>query len=210
MIRLTIKLFLLFSLPSLIWAQNPDPWRITASDINPARYFGISVANGMLGLVSSPEPMQASAVVLNGIYDNYQRGRVSNILQVFDPVSMVLQVDGTELNAGNIKDFRQSLDMRRAVLQTDFAFGERLNVKHELMALRHLPHTALAIITLEAKEDVDIQARSLIKAPDHLREVRNTFATIDRPHVTVPLLTSVGQSPTGVHTVAASNSIIFP
>lgn len=37
----------------------------------------------MIGLVSSTEPMQSSAVVLNGIYDSYQRGRVSNILQVF-------------------------------------------------------------------------------------------------------------------------------
>ncbi|MEM6347128.1 MAG: glycoside hydrolase family 65 protein [Bacteroidota bacterium] len=206
----TIRLLLLIWFPSLLWAQSPDPWQITASDFDPSDYFGISVANGMIGLVSSPEPMQSSAVVLNGIYDNYQRGRVSNILQVFDPVSLVLQVDGTELSGKNVRDFAQTLDMRQAKLSTSFSFGQRLSVTHELMALRHLPHTALAIVTLEAKEDIEIQARSLIKSPDHLRDVRNTFATIDRPHVTVPLLTSVGKSPTGVHTVAASNSIIFP
>jgi trehalose/maltose hydrolase-like predicted phosphorylase len=50
---------------------------------------------------------------------------------------------------------------------------------------------------------------SIIEAPDHLTDVHNLFSEIDRPHVKIPLLTSVGKSPSGKHTVAASNSIIF-
>ncbi|WP_445422159.1 hypothetical protein [Arsenicibacter rosenii] len=63
------------------YGQAVDPaWQIEAKDINPARYFGITVANGMIGLVSSPEPMKVKDVVLNGAFDTYGRGRVSNIL----------------------------------------------------------------------------------------------------------------------------------
>ena len=73
--------FLLFSVE--IFSQQTDPWLISATAIDPNNYYGVTVANGMVGLVSSPEPMKVKDVVLNGVYDYYQRGRVSNILKTF-------------------------------------------------------------------------------------------------------------------------------
>ena len=52
-----------------LFSQN-DEWHLVADQIDPNRYFGITVANGMIGLVSSPEPMKVKDVVLNGAYDN--------------------------------------------------------------------------------------------------------------------------------------------
>ena len=46
-----------------------DPWKITASKINPANYYGITVANAMLGVVSSPEAFKVKDVLLAGAYD---------------------------------------------------------------------------------------------------------------------------------------------
>ena len=57
-------------------AQNQE-WTIDANAIDPNNYYGVTVANGMVGLVSSPEPMKVKDVVLNGVFDYYQRGRVS-------------------------------------------------------------------------------------------------------------------------------------
>jgi hypothetical protein len=36
--------------------RNPqsDAWKIVGENIDPANYYGITVANGMIGLVSSP------------------------------------------------------------------------------------------------------------------------------------------------------------
>ncbi|MCU0373881.1 MAG: hypothetical protein MUF24_01115, partial [Chitinophagaceae bacterium] len=48
-----------------------DPWKITAANFNPANYYGITVANGMLGIVSAPEPFKVKDVVLAGAYDTY-------------------------------------------------------------------------------------------------------------------------------------------
>lgn len=190
-------------------AVSQDLWSIQSDPISPSNYFGVTVANGMVGLVSSPEPMRVKDVVLNGVYDHYQRGRVSNILKTFNHINMNLDVDGRRVSGRDVSDYKQVLDMKRAVLTTTFKVGDVLSVKHSIMALRHLPFTALATVEITALKNVRVTPMSVIEAPDHLGDVRNLFSTIDRPHVKIPLLTSIGKSPSGKHTLAASNSFIF-
>lgn len=205
------RLLLLFIFLPLVMAAQPDPaWRIEATNIDPGHYFGITVANGMVGLVSSPMPMKVKDVVLNGVYDDYQRGRVSNILKTFNHLNMNLEVNGRRIGLSDIRDYRQVLDMRRAALITTFRVGEALSVRHTLMALRHLPYTAMAMVELTATRDVVVTPMSVIEAPDHLMGIKNLYSEIDRPHARIPLLSSVAKSPSGRHTVAVSNSIIFP
>ena len=195
-----------------LFSQNPktdDTWLVRAESIDPSNYYGVTVANGMIGIVSSAEPMQVKDVVLNGVYDYYQRGRVSNILKAFNHVNMNLDVDGRRITRKDIQHFTQTLDMRRAELVSTFDVGDKLSVKHTLLALRHLPYTALTVMELTAHKDVTISPMSVITAPAHLMEVRNYYSEIDRPHVLIPLLTSVAKSPSGKLTVAASTAFIF-
>ena len=191
-----------------LYAQN-DAWHIVADNIDPANYYGITVANGMIGLVSSPEPMRVKDVVLNGAYDNYGRGRVSNILKGFNFVNMNLDVDGRRIGRKDISAYKQTLDMKGAQLTTTFNVGDKLSVNHRVMALRHLPFCALSIVEITAKKDITITPASVIESPDILQDVRNYYSEIDRPHVLIPLLTSVGKSPSGKYTVAASSSFVF-
>ncbi len=184
-------------------------WTIEASAIDPNHYYGVTMGNGMVGLVSSPEPMKVRDVVLNGVYDYYQRGRVSNVLKTFNHVNMNLDVDGNRISLRDISNYRQVLDMKKAILTTTFDVGEKVSVTHRMMALRHLPYTALTMVEIKAKKDVKITPMSVIEAPNHLMDVRNLYSQIDRPHVTIPLLSSVAKSPSGKHTVAVSNSFIF-
>jgi protein-glucosylgalactosylhydroxylysine glucosidase len=213
MMLLAKRLALLFLfLPGLLLAQEDlknSPWHIVADDINPSNYFGITTANGMIGLVSSPEPMKVKDVVLNGAYDNYLRGRVSNILKGFNFVNMNLDVDGRRIGRRDISNYRQTLDMQQAQLLTTFEVGDKLAVSHSVMALRHLPYCALTIVELKAKKEVTVTPMSVIEAPEMLQDVRNYYSEIDRPHVLIPLLTSVGKSPSGKYTVAASTSFVF-
>ncbi len=194
--------------PLSCFAQQSGEWIIEAKSIDPKNYYGVTVANGMIGLVSSSEPMTVKDVVLNGAYDYYQRGRVSNILKTFNHVNMSLDVDGQRISRSTISNYRQVLDMKNASLSTSFE-TEQLTVTHTLMALRHLPYTALTIVEIKAKKNVKITPMSVIEAPDHLIDVHNLYSEIERPHVSIPLLTSVGKSPSGRLTVAASNSFIF-
>ncbi|MCC6413720.1 MAG: glycoside hydrolase family 65 protein [Saprospiraceae bacterium] len=189
--------------------QTDSPWLITAQNFDPNNYYGITVANGMIGLVSSPDPMRVKDVVLNGAYDNYQRGRVSNILKGFNFVNMNLDVDGNRISRKSISNYTQVLDMRNAELNTTFDVGDKISVSHRVMALRHLPYCALSIVEIKAKKDVTITPASVIEAPDMLQDVRNLYAEIDRPHVIIPLMSSVGKSPSGKYTVAATTSFVF-
>ena len=79
---------------SISLSAQDSTWEIVADDIDPNNYYGITVANGIVGIVSSPVPMQVTDVVLNGVYDYYQRGRVSNILKTFNHVNMNMDIDG--------------------------------------------------------------------------------------------------------------------
>lgn len=211
------KLMCGVGLALLIGYQSPDvlgqstsaDWQIVGQNINPANYYGITVANGMIGLVSSPEPMKVKDVVLNGAFDTYGRGRVSNILKVFNFVNMNLDVDGSRLGPKDIANYRQTLDMQKAALTTTFDYKDKVGVRQTVMALRHLPYSALTMVEITARKDCEISPMSVIETPENLKEVKNFYAEIDRSHVTIRLLTSVAKSPSGRHTVAASNSFIF-
>jgi|GEM_PF-2426068 len=109
-IMFRVLLIILLTGYHLLSAQTDDGWTITARDINPNNYYGVTVANGMIGIVSSPEPLKVADVVLNGVYDYYQRGRVSNILKTFNHVNMELDVDGQRISRKNIDDYTQTLN----------------------------------------------------------------------------------------------------
>lgn len=207
MMKPALFLALILVAPGL--ARGQDGWHVTATDIDPAHYYGVTVANGMLGLVSAPEPLKVRDVVLNGAYDRYGRGRVSNILRGFNFADMNLDVDGERVHRGIISGFTQTLDMRAGELVSTFTVRDRADVRATMMALRHLPYSALILFEVTARKDITVTPYSLIQAPDILRDVRNFYAEINRPHARIPLMTSVGQSPTGRLTVAASNSLVF-
>jgi trehalose/maltose hydrolase-like predicted phosphorylase len=200
---------------SISFAQN-DNWTITASEINPEQYYGVTAANGMVGLVTSPQPLKVKDVVLNGVFDTYSRGRVSNILKGFNFADLELDVrpegiptQTQRINLDNVEDMKQTIDMRYGIFKTSFTHRNMVEVKSEMMALRHLPFTSLITLEVKALQDVDIFPSSKIIAPDILRDPKQHFSIMDYPHVRIPLMTSVAKSPTGKHTLAACNSFIF-
>src|ERR1700741_5566507 len=107
-----------------IFSQTVDPWRIKADKIDPSNYYGVTVANGMIGIVSSPEPFKVKNVVRAGAYDLYGRGRVSNFLNSFNLLNMFLRINGHDVNNGNIQNFKQELDMQHAAFSATFDYGD--------------------------------------------------------------------------------------
>ena len=186
-----------------------DPWIIGASAPDPSNYYGVTVANGMIGIVSSPQPFQVKDVVLAGAYDLYGRGRVSNFLKSFNLLNMRFSVDSTEISAKNISSMKQTLNMHRASFTTSFNYMDKASITYTYYALRQLPFTVLMDITIQAKKDILIEPASVMEAPDALRDVQNYYNEIDRPHVVISLLTSTAKSPTGKLLMCASNTFLF-
>jgi protein-glucosylgalactosylhydroxylysine glucosidase len=186
-----------------------DAWKIKADKIDPNNYYGITVANGMIGIVSSPEPFKVKDVVLAGAYDLYGRGRVSNFLKSFNLLNMYLEIDGKRIDAKSAVGMQQELDMRKASFTTSFDYGDKATVSYTYYSLRHLPYTVLMDVNITAKKDINITGASVMEAPDALKDVQNYYNEIDRPHVVISLLTSTAKSPTGKLQMCASNTFLF-
>lgn len=204
------RIFAILFLSSVVSnTQGQDPWRITASKIDPSNYYGITVANGQTGIVSSPEAFKVKDVVLAGAYDLYGRGRVSNFLKSFNLLNMYLEIDGRRLGNADATNMRQELDMQHASFTTSFDYKDAATVSYTYYALRHLPYSVLMDITITAKKNIAVGSASVMEAPDALKDVQNYYNEIDRPHTTISLLTSTAKSPTGKLLMCASNAFIF-
>ena len=199
----------LFSFLVAAAAVAQDPWIITANKIDLGNYYGATVANGMIGIVSSPEPFKVKDVVLAGAYDLYGRGRVSNFLKSFNLLNMYLEVDGKRIGNADASNMKQQLDMHHASFTTTFDYGDKAAVTYTYYSLRQLPFTVLMDVAITAKKDINITSASVMEAPDALKEVQNYYNEIDRPHVVISLLTSTAKSPTGKLLMCASNTFLF-
>jgi trehalose/maltose hydrolase-like predicted phosphorylase len=202
---ITYGLFVFFSIISFISAQAQDPWILKADNIN-GRYFGETVANGAVGIVTSNAPFRIQDVVLAGAYDLYGRGRVGNFLKGFNLLNMRFQIDG----ALNASDMTQQLNMRNGSFTTTFNETDKATVNYTYYALRQLPYTVMLDVSVTAKKDITIDVANLLSAPDAIRDVQNYYRVIDNPHTMISLLTSTGKSPTGKLTMVASTTFIFP
>jgi trehalose/maltose hydrolase-like predicted phosphorylase len=198
------------SLALLCYCANAqDAWKIAASNIDPKNYYGITVANGQIGIVSSPEAFKIKDVVLAGAYDLYGRGRVSNFLKSFNLLNMYMEINGRRLSNADVSNMQQTLDMQHASFTTSFNYKDVATVSYTYYALRNLPYSVLIDITVAAKKDIALGSASVMEAPDALKDVQNYYNEIDRPHTTISLLTSTAKSPTGKLLMCASNAFIF-
>ena len=202
-------LFFAFIYSNIYSDDSLSTWKITASVIDKSNYYGVTVANGMIGLVSSPHPLKVKEVILNGVFDNYGRGKVSNILKGFNFMNVEIDVDGIDIDYYNINDFKQTLNMKHGEFITEFKYQKKLDIKSKLVALRHLPYTSLRVVTLKALEDIDIGVRNIIEAPLLLKDIKNSYSEIDRPHVLISLFGSSAKSPTEKHTISVTCSFVF-
>jgi len=201
-----------FFLPILFFSCQcfaQDAWKIKADKIDPTNYYGVTVANGMIGVVSSPEPFRIKDVVLAGAYDLYGRGRVSNFLKSFNLLNMYLEIDGKRIDARSASNMQQELDMKKASFTTTFDYSDKASVTYTYYSLRHLPYTVLMDVAVTAKKDFTMTGASVMEAPDALKDVQNYYNEMDRPHVVISLLTSSAKSPTGKLLMCASNTFLF-
>ncbi|MEO1049019.1 MAG: glycoside hydrolase family 65 protein [Bacteroidota bacterium] len=196
-----------------------EEWQISVDEIDPNRYFGVTVANGMVGLVSSPDNFKIKDVVLNGAFDTYGRGRVANIMKVFNFADIEFsnphfteekkKAYNNTFSEENTLKKTQSINFRNGTF-TSLVDYKDLTVTYTLRSLRHLPFTSMVEVTIKAKKDMLLAPSSFMRAPQILRDVSNHYAVIDVPgREQIPLMTSSALSPTGKLKVAASSTILF-
>src|SRR6266702_2125637 len=126
-----IALLFVCAASSFLAAQTQTPvdvWTLQA-DITPGgRYFGETVANGMLGLVAAPDPFSTGAVMMQGLFDRSPEN-VDVILRTFNVVHMALAIDNTGIaQSQQVTHLHQALSLRRAAMTTTFDYQDKASV----------------------------------------------------------------------------------
>ena len=189
-----------------------DGWVLEAENPDPSEYYGITAANGTIGLVSSPEPFGIGETVLSGVYDFYGRGRVNNFLPNINPLRLTMTVGGTKVRRSNISGFVQSLDMRNGEFTGEFDC-RGMRVSYRYCALRHIPHAVLMEVEAVASEDVSLEAKVEHLVPSSLHGASMMTNSFEFHHKTDPpytVLTTTALSPNGTVKTAVSSAFLFP
>lgn len=189
-----------------------DPWRLEAN-IGTDKYYGETVANGMLGLVSSEEPLKTASTVLAGCYDKFGRGEVSNFLAGFNFLNTVLAVDGTTVTKDNVSGYRQVLDMRNSIFEGNFKYGDKMRVKYQMVSLRQLPYCAVLVVDVMPLADFTLSVNNTQELPTGFKTPLFRYeltATDSRTNKASRLLSTDCASPTGKVRMACCSEFVFP
>ena len=210
-----ILLVSLLCVSSFLWAQ--DPWVMAVDQPLQGDYYGITSANGQLGLVSSRSPLQVDKVVVGGLYDIYN-SRSNNYFPNINPLEIELKIDGSRVSRRNISGYAQALDMHNGAFTGSFSYNDKVQVSYTIVALRHMPYGFMMDVTVLADKDCQASVLNLHRATDALREPHTFFEQIDNkanplykgeyPHYT--LMTTTAKSPTGKYDIAATTAFLFP
>ena len=202
-------LLLLSGLLPVTDVSAQDAWKITAEQIEPSSYYGITVANGMLGLVSSPDPLKISRVVLGGLYDIYGKGRVNNFLHGINMLDTELQINGSTVTVSRISGYKQTLDMRQGVFCGEFDYQSLARVEYQYTSLRHLPYSCLLRVRIIPKEDIEVAVANILTVHESLRNPQESFNRIFNGKTAIDFCTSIAKSPTRELEIGACSSFVF-
>lgn len=193
--------------PFLPNSVGQNTWCIMANTIDSSSYFGETVANGMLGIVSSPCPLKSQYSVLAGVYDLYGRGDVSNFLKSYNLFDVDLWINGQLVKASACRNHKQSLDMKTAKLYGSFEWNGVALVEYVYCALRQLPHNAMMQVNIKSliKEKLSISVISKLTQPEAFKDGRFEYA-LSRG---INRLTASSTTPSGAQQVSASISVCF-
>lgn len=213
--RFRLILLILVSATSALMAQ--DPWDITAEQPLQGDYYGITSANGQIGLVSSRNPLQVDKVVVGGLYDLYAPGRVNNYFPNINPLDIELTVDGAAIHSDKLNGYTQQMNLRNAAFTGTFDYADKMSVTYTTVALRHLPFGFMTDVVLIAHADCELTVSNRHRVPDNLPEpqgymsrIKNKANPFTEHYPSYYLLTSTAQSPAGRHRLAASTAFLFP
>ncbi len=187
-----------------------DAWRITAEAPDPHNYYGVTVANGQLGILSSPEPLRTERVVLGGLYDTYgHSGRTNNFVHAVRMLDLEMRIDGERVSRRNISHYRQELVMDSALMEGSFNVDSRAAVSYAYCALRQLPFSALMTVSVTAHRDITMQVENVLTADESLVDADEYFTTVRNPPYTYNIATTVARTPTK-KLETASSAVIIP
>lgn len=194
-------------MPLTLAAQ--DQWRIDAAIDTVSHYFGATVANGQIGITSSPRPLKLERMVLGGLYDINGTGRVANFMHGIKSLDVELSADGSRMGSRDVKSHVQTLDMRRAWIGGTFDYGDYATVTYRYRALRNLPFCSMLEVEVLPKKNFRLGIENLLEVHESFNDPREYFVTVQSGNDTYYIASSTALTPkAGIETGGAA--VILP
>ena len=78
--------------------SNDAVWTITAKNLLEGKYFGISSANGQIGIISSRKPLKTERLVVSGLFDTFGYKATSVYFDNINPLDVGMRLNGELVN----------------------------------------------------------------------------------------------------------------
>lgn len=145
-------------------AEPADGWCITADGYSGV-YHGVTLGNGGIGILPWREPFSIRRVMLNHVFDADAEHGVSRVLPGLNPFVLQVGIDGRDVAGMAVGEWRQTLDMRRAVLRTEFVADGRARIRYDIRALRNMPYAGLISVEVEALDNLELAVSNTTDVP---------------------------------------------
>lgn len=193
---------LLVFLGVVIPAMAQEDWVMEVSSRK--GYHGATMANGRMGIVTDDRPFTSREIVLAGVFDKEYEGGVSRVVRGPVFLDMELSVDGKKISDRDFSGWSQSFDMRKARLTTDVELKGKASFRYTVLALRHLPYNAMAVVEVSPYKDLNLQVENVYGLPEELNDIRTSFRDGD-----LRIWQLNAATRTGMHRVSSSTMFMF-
>nr|MBP6575766.1 glycoside hydrolase family 65 protein [Chryseobacterium sp.] len=204
---ITVILVFLFVLAAIAQSKR-SLW--TIDTMNTENYVGAPIANGKIGILPWKEPFSVRHVMLNHVFDIGDAG-VNQALQGINPFHLELSLDGQKVEMRSVTNWKQSLDLKKAVHTTSFIIPGKAEIKYNITALRNLPYSGLIEVEVKALDNIRMQGINTMDIPDGYNDIKKRIvsANVGLDGGKETILQTEAWSSHKAHEVFASSEFIF-
>ena len=203
------KIFLLLLLiSSAVFGQTKsDEWHLFAN--SRSNYYGVAMANGQIGIVTDDTPLKTKEIILNGVYEGSPENGISRIVRGIEFLNLHLAINNLDVKSDNIDNWSQVVSMKEGTSTTSFTFKDLVSVDYTILANRAIPFSAMAIVEITPKKDVEIMANNYMVVPAELKEAKSQFRILKDNQYLMPVFGTTAKTLFGKYTVSASTTFLF-
>ena len=206
----TLCLLLLVATASINAANdNEKGWTLSCNNYQ-TDYTGAPVANGTIGILPWQEPSSVRHLILNHVFELNDKSGVNCTVRGINPFNIIMTVDGQKIDAKNMADWNQQINMREATHNTTFTADGKVKVSYSIAALRNMPYAAIFNIKLKALKNTEIEFSNAMTVPqEEYQTPRHLHKSYDAGAIRVNILQTNALTKHGRYDVSASTLFIF-
>ncbi len=205
--KFKLLVFSCFASLSLFSQNKSDEWHLTANSRQ--NYFGVAMANGQIGIVTNDEPLKTKEIILNGVYQPSLENGISKIVRGIEFLNLHMSINNELIKSDNIDNWSQQVSMKEGMSTVSFSFKESATINYTILANRAIPYSAMAIVEITPKKDIEITVNNYMVVPEELKEAKSQYRVLKDNQFLMPVFGTSAKTLNGKVTIAASTTFLF-